>query len=200
MKPILKTSFYMDGGNALDLISLERLQQGDQDELKLFFNRYFPVFVLFATNYVENRQVCEDIVQEAFVAFWQKQETFKNMYYVRAFLYKLVRNKCLNHLRHLKARAGFEEKEGREKAGVESTGYFIDSIIKEEASRIVCEALEHLSPVGREVIEWAMEGLSNQEIAEKMGISVNTVRTHKARSYPYLRSRLSELRILLFLI
>ena len=46
----------------------------------------------------------------------------------------------------------------------------------------------------------ALEGFSNDEIAEKLGISVNTVRTHKARAYQYLRGRLNELRILLLLL
>ena len=45
-----------------------------------------------------------------------------------------------------------------------------------------------------------LEGYSNGEIAEKLGISVNTVRTHKARAYQYLRGRLNELRILLLLL
>lgn len=46
----------------------------------------------------------------------------------------------------------------------------------------------------------ALDGCSNDEIAEKLGISVNTVRTHKARTYQYLRERLGELRILLLVL
>ena len=65
---------------------------------------------------------------------------------------------------------------------------------------MVYEEILKLSEVGRQVMLLALEGYSNDEIAEKLGISVNTVRTHEARAYQYLRGRLNELRILLLLL
>ena len=65
-----------------------------------FFRNYYPMFVSFARNFVQSREVCEDLVQEAFVALLEQGCTFDNEYLAKGFLYKTLRNKCLNHLRH----------------------------------------------------------------------------------------------------
>ena len=70
-----------------------------------FFRNYYPMFVSFARNFVQNREVCEDLVQEAFVALLEQGCTFDNEYMAKGFLYKTLRNKCLNHLRHEQIRS-----------------------------------------------------------------------------------------------
>ena len=63
------------------------------------------MFVSFARNFVQSREVCEDLVQEAFVALLEQGCTFDNEYLAKGFLYKTLRNKCLNHLRHEQIRS-----------------------------------------------------------------------------------------------
>ena len=73
-----------------------------------------------------------------------------------------------------------------------SEEFFIDAIMREESSLIISQAIEGLPDMGRQVLNMAVEGLSNQEIADVLGISVNTVRTHKSRAYKVLRIVLSN--------
>ena len=106
----------------------------------------------------------------------------------------------MNHIRHRRIASKYADSVQKTQGELESTTYYVDAVIQEEASRMVYEEILKLSEVGRQVMVLALEGYSNDEIAEKLGISVNTVRTHKARAYQYLRGRLNELRILLLLL
>ena len=171
-------------------VLFEKLQQGDQKVLKNFFDDTFALFVAFAQDFLGRDDACEDIVQDTFVTFWEQKESFENIYYVKAFFYKTIRHKCLNHIRHQRIASKYADSVQKTQGELESTTYYVDAVIQEEASRMVYE----------EILKLALEGFSNDEIAEKLGISVNTVRTHKARAYQYLRGRLNELRILLLLL
>ena len=161
-----------------------------------FFRNYYPMFVSFARNFVQSREVCEDLVQEAFVALLEQGCTFDNEYLAQGFLYKTLRNKCLNHLRHEQIRNRYAEMQAahykRERNEKKSEEFFIDAIMREESSLIISQAIEGLPEMGRQVLNMSVEGLSNQEIADVLGISINTVRTHKSRAYKVLRIVLSN--------
>ena len=181
-------------------VLFEKLQQGDQKVLKNFFDDTFALFVAFAQDFLGRDDACEDIVQDTFVTFWEQKESFENIYYVKAFFYKTIRHKCLNYIRHQKITSRHASEEQQMQNDLADKSYFIDTIIQEEASRMIYEEILKLSNMGRQVMLLALDGYSNDEIAEKLGISVNTVRTHKARTYQYLRERLGELRILLLIL
>lgn len=179
----------------------DELKKGNEDVLKTFFETFYPVYVSFAYGYLDDRQESEDIVQEAFVRFWESRDTFHNVYYIRAFLYKTIRHKCLNVVRHKNVKSRYLSGM-RIHAEFDTTGsaFFIDSIIREETSHMIYQEVQKLSEMGRKVIAFSMDGLSNEEIAERLGISINTVKTHKVRTYQQLRIRLNELKVLLGLI
>ena len=150
-----------------------------------FFRNYYPMFVSFARNFVQSREVCEDLVQEAFVALLEQGCTFDNEYLAKGFLYKTLRNKCLNHLRHEQIRSRYAEMQAahykRERSEKKSEEFFIDAIMREESSLIISQAIEGLPEMGRQVLN-----------ADVLGISINTVRTHKSRAYKVLRIVLSN--------
>lgn len=161
-----------------------------------FFRTYYPMFISFARNYIPTQEVCEDLVQEAFVSLLEQGYTFENEYLAKGFLYKTLRNKCLNHLRHEQIRIRYAEEQiahyKREHDIKKSESFFIDAIVREESSLIVSQAIEKLPHMGQQIINLAIDGLSNQEIADILGISINTVRTHKSRAYKALRIVLSN--------
>lgn len=75
----------------------------------------------------------------------------------------------------------------------------LDIMIEEEYYRQIHVAVSKLSPERRKVIIYSMEGLTNKKIAEKIGVSINTVKTLKNKAYRLLRKEL-ELPFLLFLL
>ena len=57
-------------------------------------------FCVFSFHYVEDKEVCKDIVQDALLAYWERKEDFNDILKVKSFLYTVTRNKCLNYLKH----------------------------------------------------------------------------------------------------
>ena len=171
-------------------------KQGEND-LREFFLAFYPLFVSFAQNYVQSREVCEDVVQESFVAYLEQGRPFAGEYKTKAFLYKTVRNKCLNHLRHEQIHHRYAESQSRRsQEEMYSEEFFIGSIVREEASLVIAQAIEALPEAEQRVLNMAVEGFSNQEVAEYLGVSINTVRTHKSRAYKALRVVLANLKLL----
>lgn len=161
---------------------------------KDFYSDNFSHYLLFACNYIPDEDISKDIVQDAFINYWKQQDNFEDELSVKSFLYKSIRNACLNQLRHQNIRSQYFNSLPKD---WESEDFFMENVIQEEVSRIILDELAKLSETGRQVILRSLEGLSNEEIAGELNISINTVKTHKARSYIILRKNLEYLRIFL---
>lgn len=114
----------------------------------------------------------------------------------KMFLYQVVRNRCFNYLKSKRV----EEKYIQEYLQMEEEGGFEDTVIEEEVHRIVAQEIEKLPEEQRKVVYFHMEGKNNFEIAEIMQISVNTVKTHKARARKTLKNKLDNLFIITVLL
>ncbi len=162
--------------------------------IKDFFNNNYQVFCSVAFKYIQNTQVCEDIVQDIFVKLWEKQNLFKDHISAKAFCYKSIRNSCLDYIKHgnvekkfLNSRIGYDDIEDS----------LIDNIIKAEAYNIVYQKINELPEMGKKVVLLSFDNFTNEEIATQLGIAINTVKTHKGRAYKFLRKELSDVFILL---
>ena len=164
-------------------------------ELRDFFNAYYPVLASFAGKYISDKSVCEDIVQDVFISFWEKQKSFPNLLAAKGFFYTSIRNLCLDFLKHSKVEEKYQE---YVKLRMNDTESFFDEILKAEAYNKVYEEINKLSAMGKSVMLLALKEKSNEEIALILNISINTVKTHKARSYRILRGTLKDL--LLFIL
>lgn len=161
------------------------------------FKKMFPACCSFAENYIADSSEAKDIVQDVFVKLWFKFEEFNSEIGIKAYIYKAIKNSSLNHLEHLKVRQKFQEKKLLE---VKSESYFLNALIKEETHRIIHSCIENLPEKGKEVILLSLQGLKNNEIAESLDVSINTVKTHKLKAYRILKENLKHLVYMLQLI
>ncbi|MFA5850151.1 MAG: RNA polymerase sigma factor [Bacteroidales bacterium] len=161
-----------------------------QYDFKEIFNDFFASQLLFARRILKNNINSEDIVQEVFLKLWKAEPVFPNEISFKAYLYLSTRNHCIDFLRKKKLMfsnieiAGNIEEEANE-------------VLKEEAFRLLDKAILELPPQSRRVIQYAMEGLSIQETAVKLSVSVNTVKTLKSRAYKILRDSFGEIFLIL---
>ena len=137
-----------------------------------------------------------DIVQEAFIVLWNSRMIIESELHLKMFLYQVVRNRCFNYLKSKRV----EEKYIQEYLQMEEEGGFEDTVLEEEVHRIVAQEIEKLPEEQRKVVYFHMEGKNNLEIAEIMQISVNTVKTHKARARKTLKNKLDNLFIITVLL
>lgn len=163
---------------------------GEIIDLKDFFYFNFQGLSTFAARYIPDKILCEDIVQEVFINFWEKQRSFPNVIAVKAFLYTSVRNLCLDHLKHEKVKAKFQTNQLYRQ---ETTESFLEAVIRKEAYNEIYHEIDKLPEMGKKVLLLALREKSNDEIAMILNIAINTVKTHKARAYKVLRRTLNDL-------
>lgn len=166
-------------------------------EFDLFFKQYYTLFLSFACRYQLEPEEAQDIVQDVFIAFWEQHENFTSIYAIKAFFYRSIANRCLNHLKHEGVKSRYAESQLQEAASEE---FIQENIIREEVSFIIRQKIKQLTPREQEVLILSLQNKSNQEIADLLSLSVATVKTHKMHAYSRLRKELNELRLLLLFL
>ncbi len=172
----------------------EILKKGDLIGFKFFFKSFYPSLCLFANKYLKDKDVSLDVVQDAFLYLWNKDADFHSVNAAKSYLYQYVKNRSLNFLRDNELRKKIDLK------NMESEIFFKDNLVEEETYQIIFDAIRTLPPQGQRVIELSLDGLKNQEIADQLGISINTVKTIKLRAFAALRIELKDNIFLLFVL
>ena len=176
-------------------ILLEQLQQGNERAFQVLFEEFYASLCLFANRYLKNREEAADVVQETFLKYWHQHADFDNYKKIKSFLYVVVRNACLNILREQSLHVHVSEMWIQE-----SEREFKNQVMEEEIHRIFNHAIDDLPPQMKSVIHYALDGLKNSEIAEKMNITEGTVHAYKKEAYKKLRTQMNEYYYLLSII
>lgn len=173
------------------------LKDDEQAFRKLFFDFFSPLCV-FAHRYVENRDVCEDIVQDTFLKIWKNRKRLEINTSGRNFLITSVRNSCVDYLRR-KDLENSRFTELKEKFTLSSPDDLYSTIELEE---MLGKALNRLPEKIRIVFEKnRFEGMTYNEIAAEQNISVKTVEAYMTKALKQLRIEFKDYLpvILLFL-
>ena len=177
---------------------IKQIRKGKQGAFKEVFNHFFHPLSAFAFKFVRDVAVVEDLLQEVFISFWEKRADFDHPAALKSYLYTSVRNRCLNHLKHM---AVEKKHESALRYELESPQQVSRHVVEEETFRLLLSEIKLLPEASREIMILALNGLKNPEIAEELGISVNTVKTQKKIAYAKLKDKLGpRLAMLLLLI
>jgi RNA polymerase sigma-70 factor (ECF subfamily) len=168
----------------------------DRKLFKQLFADYYSPLCLFADKYIKDMEVSKDLVQDVFVKLWEKKVEVKSRITVKSFLYVTVRNTSLNHLR----KQSSHEERFSDYSELEMDAVLESEMLEEDVTYRLYKAMEELSPRSKEAVLLTVLEYSNQEIAERMNVSVNTVKTLKQRSYRRLREDVISLLFMIMLI
>ncbi|MEN8118844.1 MAG: sigma-70 family RNA polymerase sigma factor [Bacteroidota bacterium] len=158
----------------------------DPNVFEAFFNEFFPSLTIFANRFLNDVDQAHDIVQESFIAVWEKKPKLSSVVDLRYYLYAVIRNKCVSYIRHQKVKTNFQESFMQEQ-----DVYFFDSaLIEQEVFLLLNKAIKELAPQTQKIINLSLQGYSNNEISEDLDISINTTKTLKKRAYKKLRQQL----------
>jgi len=157
--------------------------------IEQIFRKYYPRLCDFAFHFLhEEDEVC-DVVQDAFMSYWENKENIpQELQAIKGYLYTGVKYGCLNKLRHQKIITLHHEK--YQPLQIEEAEV-LDNIIHAEIIGKIHHALNSL-PEGCAMIfkMGYLEGLKNPEIAEKLNISIHTVKSQKKRAATLLKQQL----------
>jgi len=158
------------------------------DSFKLIFDEYYIELCAFANNYISDEDQCEDLVIEVFEDFWDKRSELDIKVSIKSLLFVTVKNRCLNFIKS----QNIKDSKLKELTYLESDSVYEYNFIEEEVHYRLYKALEKLPEKSKEVIMLSLDKLSNEEIKDKLNVSINTVKSNKKRAYKLLKSILGS--------
>lgn len=171
------------------------LQKGKEKAFDFLFRTRYSNLCRFAATFVDRFEVAEDIVQDIFQKVWLKSEHIMEDQSIDSYLFVAVRNACFTYLRNRQERVGLESL----KQDVVSPEEVVDFESPELAR--LWEAIDRLPLQCKVIFKLViLEEMKYKEVAEKLGISVNTVKTQVKIGYKTLRGELKQEQFSLFLL
>ena len=155
------------------------------------FREYYEVLCFFANRFVDNMQVSEEIVADAYAALWERRESILITTSFRAYIYRAVRNRCLNHIKHQRIERAYLDYL-RQHYNVSDEG--MDSVREEQLAREVEEAIESLPERCRQIFKMSRyDDLRYNDIAKILQLSPKTVERQMMIALEKLRRQLKQL-------
>jgi len=168
---------------------VERFNGGDMGAFREVYRKYVPIMQAFASKFTD-RATAEDLVQDVFMRIWVTRETSPINESLQTYLFRAVRNRCINHLEHLKVKANYEAQEIVE-LQIREAGFFQSPeqlFIRQEQLEQVRREIEKLPEKCRQIFKMAYdEDKKAAEIAEELQLSVRTVETQIYKALKTLR-------------
>lgn len=173
------------------------LRAGDRVAYAEIYERYVFILLNHAYNKTRSREEAKDIVQEVFTTLWVKRESLE-VSNLAGYLFTSIRNIFLNQIAH----QAVQDKYLQSMELFAANSEIPDHLIRErQLTAIIEREIAALPPKMREVFELSRkEHLSHKEIAERLGISEQTVSKQVTNALRILRPKLGSLAWALLLI
>lgn len=159
------------------------------DAFDLIYRHYYPALYVYASRLLNDTEAGKEVTQEVFLKMWQSREGLE-LDSVKAYLFKSVKHKCLDYLKHGKVRDAYA------RHVIAAGDYTVDGIDYFQAAelhQLIRQTLFEMPPDVKAVFEQSrFEGLTYQQIAEKEDISVKTVEARMTRALKIMRTALRE--------
>ena len=171
------------------------LQKGSYSDFNKLYDLYADRLYGFAYNLTHSSEMAEEIVQEVFLKIWQMREHLSPEYSFRSFLFTIAKNKFLNDLRNRLTLISYYEYITKLDDATERGENSTESEFNfNELNEQVLQSKDKLSKRQKMIFEMSKEeGLSNQEIALKLGISEQSVRNQLSSALKVLREELIKI-------
>ena len=170
--------------NSNDKIILNKIASGDQKAFEHLFFLYQPKLLLFLQGMTQDEELSRDIAQEIFLALWKNRTKLDNIESFSNYLYSMARYKVYDYFDHL-----LIEDQYADEMLQNNPSYNIDEeLFAKELQRIINEEVEKLSHQRKEIYRMSrIQGLSNDEIAEKLNLNKRTVENHLTAALAIIR-------------
>lgn len=187
----------MSGNNAAsnleqrdDSTLLQAVQLSDESAFDTLFRKYYEPLCHYACSLTDgDLDEAEDLVQQTFVKLWEQRTAIQVQWSVKAYLYKMVHNRCLNRLRDARTREKYKVYNAEQ---LEQSHQHEPGAASELKERIQV-ALTTLPPECRRIFELSrFEELKYREIADQLGISIKTVETQMGKALRLMRTELAD--------
>jgi RNA polymerase sigma-70 factor (ECF subfamily) len=167
---------------------IKGLRSGRESAYEQLFKEYYKPLTVFASGYLEDLESGKEVVQDLFVYLYEKRKNLVITTSLKSYLYRSVRNRCLNHIKHQQVRKKHQD---QMKPELQESENLEDKIRETELEYMVSQIVDQLPPQCKRIYTMSrVTGLSNREIAEQLEISKRTVETQISNALKVLREKL----------
>lgn len=179
----LKPSHITNEDNVLFLLVKKR----DRDAFTSVYQKYHAYLYALALKYLKSSELAEEAVQQVFVKLWETASKLEIEVNLKNYLYTMVKNYILNQFRNNRKIIELNYVNAQSEDIKEDD--FLEKMEEREMHEILYKGIDKLPPQKREICKLKLESkYSNQEIADRMNISIHTVKSHYQESVRMLRS------------
>ena len=179
-------------------IEVEHIRNGDAQAYEKLFHTYFEPLSLYTNTFLKDIDLAQDIVQQMFVTLYEKREQLQIHTSIKSYLYTAVRNRAMDHLRSQKIHSLHHEKIKASQSEIDTTED--EEVLRTELQQKLYHAIAQLPEQNLKIFRMSrMQGLSNQEIAEELGLTKRTVETHISNALKKLRTLVHLVSIILII-
>ncbi|MEI8087506.1 MAG: RNA polymerase sigma-70 factor [Paludibacter sp.] len=178
---------------------LMQLRDGNERAFSVVFDTYHRYLYVLACRYLMSDNNAEDAVQHTFMRLWEGRESYDYQTGIKNLLFTILKNYLLNEIRHnnMALQKNYELAQLNEEMEVGFLHELEDADFKTHLYRLI----EQLPPQKREVcLLKIQQGMTNQEVADTMNITVPTVKSHYTQVIKLLRSQIDKIIIVLMAI
>lgn len=170
-------------------IELHQLRSGDEMAFERIYHCYHKRLYSFAFKYLKSRELAEDAVQDTYIKLWEHRQNIRSS--VKGFLFISVRNRVMNMIRNNKRMVlKHIQLEQQKSFSINKTD---DVILYSEYQQILARGLKKLPDGKKEIFRMkSIHGLSNQEIATKLNITIHTVKSQYYHASKFIKEYLNE--------
>lgn len=168
---------------------IKGINRKDEKAWKVLFDHFYVPLCHHSLRILRDEQVVADVVQETMIRLWNSNICFDSSRGMVVYLYRAVTN---NSLKYLRDRNVEEERLKKWLEEEELSDENFSSVVQEEVFRKLRDLINQLPDDRREIMLMSLEGMSGEQIAVRLGVTIHTVKQQKYRAYKFIRANLGK--------
>lgn len=170
----------------------DKIVSGNVEALRLLHDKYYYRMWLWASKYTHSDVLAEELVSDCFLKLWERRQFIFIEKSLKSYLFLMLRNQIVSEARKSKHNivVGYDQlPDLPNEVTINNQDFYVN----------LYEAIRKIPEQRRKILEMAVfDSLSYKEIAERLDISVNTVKTQMGRAYQFLKEELDPKTFVLF--
>jgi RNA polymerase sigma-70 factor (family 1) len=177
---------------------IEGIANGNKKIFDMIFKKFYPGLCSFANDYLRSIDIAQEITQEVFLYLWENQGKIEIKISLKAYLYRSIHNRCMNYIRDNSSlshkRIHIDQlKSQSDLLFIEISDSIFDQIFSDQVEKELEQTIENLPEQCKIIFRLnRYENLSYPEIAQKLDVSLSTVKTQMSRAMNKLHEKMSK--------